>query len=114
MDASEQYFSIHPTDKVEPGEVVRKNWIINLPRLRDMLSYKLGWHDKQCVESMKQSSDVLLSDLPEDEREPFLKHLAEWGHTLPEPVPLPGDPPYNIRAYRCDYIAWKLGKPEMG
>ncbi|MGB3225207.1 MAG: hypothetical protein WBB23_20625 [Desulforhopalus sp.] len=51
MDASEQYFSIHPGDKLDdPGEVVRKSWIINLPRLRDMLSHRLGWHDRQCCE----------------------------------------------------------------
>ncbi len=43
MAASEQYFSIHPGDKVEPGEVVIKGWIINLPRLRDILSFRLGW-----------------------------------------------------------------------
>jgi hypothetical protein len=49
MDASEQYFSIHPGDKLEdPGEVIKKGWLINLPRLRDMLSYRLGWHDRQC------------------------------------------------------------------
>jgi hypothetical protein len=103
MDASEQYFAVHPTEELEPGEVVRKGWIISMPRLRDMLSERLGWHFKK--------SHVLLSDLPEEEREPFLQHLIEWGHILPSPGP--GDPPYNIRAYRCDYVAWKL-KPELG
>ena len=106
MQASEQYFAEHPTEMLNPGEVIRKGWILGLPRLRDMLSHRLGWHDKQC--------SVLLSDLPEDEREPFLQHLTEWGHTLPSPVPKPGDPPYNIWAFRCDYIAWKNGKPELG
>lgn len=60
----------------------------------------------------KQNGDILLSDLPEWERKPFLQHLSDWGHTLP-PRGL-GDPPWNIKAYRCDYVAWKLGKPEMG
>ena len=104
MAASEQYFAQHPDDKLHGADVVKKGWINNMPRLRDMLSHSLGWDKKQ--------SDVLLSDLPEDEREPFLQHLIDYGHTLPPRGP--GDPPYNIRAYRCDYLAWKIGKPELG
>jgi hypothetical protein len=42
MQASEQYVAVHPTEELEPGEVVRKGWIISLPRLRDMLSARLG------------------------------------------------------------------------
>jgi hypothetical protein len=41
MQASEQYFAVHPTEKIESGEVVRKGWILNFPRLRDMLSHRL-------------------------------------------------------------------------
>jgi hypothetical protein len=37
------------------------------------------------------SDDVLLAELPEEEREPFMRHLIEWGYTLP--WPWPGDPP---------------------
>lgn len=41
MQASEQYFASHPTEKLAPAEVVRKGWVLNLPRLRDMLSHRL-------------------------------------------------------------------------
>jgi hypothetical protein len=41
MQASEQYFAVHPTEELEPSEVVRKGWIVSLPRLRDMLIYRL-------------------------------------------------------------------------
>ncbi|XYJ88367.1 DUF2384 domain-containing protein [Cupriavidus necator] len=41
--ASERYFALHPEDLVPSPEVVRKGWISSLPRLRDMLSRKLGW-----------------------------------------------------------------------
>jgi hypothetical protein len=101
--ASEQYFSVHPEERLDPGEVIRKGWVVSMPRLRDLLSDKLGWSFKK--------SHVLLSDLPEGEREPFLQHLIEYGHTLPSPGP--GDPPYNLRAFRSDYVNWKLGKPEF-
>jgi hypothetical protein len=36
-DASDRYFLRHPGDRVEASEVVRKGWVISLPRLRDML-----------------------------------------------------------------------------
>jgi hypothetical protein len=39
--ASEHYFGAHPQDKLEPAEVIRRGWIISLPRLRDMLTRRL-------------------------------------------------------------------------
>ncbi len=41
LQASEQYFSQHPEDKLEAVEVVKKGWVSNLPRLRDMLTHLL-------------------------------------------------------------------------
>ena len=41
MQASEQYFAAHPSEKLESGEVVRKGWIVNPSHLRDMLLYRL-------------------------------------------------------------------------
>lgn len=39
---SEQYFAKYPGEKLELPEVVRKGWVIGLPRLRDRLSRQLG------------------------------------------------------------------------
>jgi hypothetical protein len=44
MQASEQYFATHPNEKLPPAEVVRKGWVVSLPRLRDMLSHRLYGH----------------------------------------------------------------------
>jgi len=41
MKISEDYFSLHPDDRLPAVEVVKKGWIFTLPRLRDMLSFKL-------------------------------------------------------------------------
>lgn len=41
MQASERYFVSHPNDRLEPADVVRKGWVLSLPRLRDMLSRRL-------------------------------------------------------------------------
>ncbi|MFT3821454.1 MAG: hypothetical protein QM750_28180 [Rubrivivax sp.] len=41
MQASEQYFSAHPADRMAPADVVRKGWVLSLPRLRDMLGHRL-------------------------------------------------------------------------
>jgi hypothetical protein len=41
MRASEDYFSLHPDDRLPAADVVRKGWVFSLPRLRDMLSLKL-------------------------------------------------------------------------
>jgi hypothetical protein len=41
MRASEQYFVAHPHERLAPAEVVRQGWVLNLPRLRDMLSHQL-------------------------------------------------------------------------
>jgi prevent-host-death family protein len=43
MRASEEYFATHPNEQLDPGDVIRRGWIVNLPRLRDMLSRELGW-----------------------------------------------------------------------
>lgn len=40
-ESSDLYFSWHPGEKLEPDEVVRRGYVIGLPRLRDMLSRKL-------------------------------------------------------------------------
>lgn len=44
MQASERYFAAHPDEKLAPADVVRKGWVLSLPRLRDMLSHKLCGH----------------------------------------------------------------------
>lgn len=44
MHASDQYFRLHPTDKMSSAEVVRKGWVLGLPRLRDMLTMQLRPH----------------------------------------------------------------------
>lgn len=36
------YFSEHPADELEAGEVIRRGWVISMPRLRDMLTERLG------------------------------------------------------------------------
>lgn len=42
MQASERYFAQHPHEKLAPADVVRNGWVLNLPRLRDMLSHQLN------------------------------------------------------------------------
>lgn len=42
MRASERYFVSHPNDKVDPKDVIRKGWILTLPRLHDMLIHRLN------------------------------------------------------------------------
>lgn len=42
--ASERYFDAHPGERLAPADVVRKGWVLGLPRLRDMLSHKLCEH----------------------------------------------------------------------
>ena len=41
MQASNQYFSNNPNDKLAAANVVLNGWVISLPRLRDMLSLQL-------------------------------------------------------------------------
>ena len=43
MRASERYFDSHPNEQLEPAEVVRRGWVLSLPRLRDMLLRQLQW-----------------------------------------------------------------------
>ena len=44
MQASERYFVAHPHEKLASAEVLRKGWVLSLPRLRDMLSHQLYGH----------------------------------------------------------------------
>lgn len=39
--ASECYFALHPNQQLPSGEVIKRGWIISMPRLRDMLSRQL-------------------------------------------------------------------------
>ncbi|MBV2234582.1 MAG: hypothetical protein KUL75_03445 [Sterolibacterium sp.] len=39
--ASERYFASHPTEQLASAEIVRRGWVMSLPRFRDMLSRKL-------------------------------------------------------------------------
>lgn len=41
MDASDRYFSNHPSDRVSAEDVIRNGWVFSLPRLRDMLTRRL-------------------------------------------------------------------------
>lgn len=42
MQVSEEYFLHHPAERLPAVAVVRNGWVFSLPRLRDMLSLKLG------------------------------------------------------------------------
>jgi hypothetical protein len=44
MQASDRYFVSHPNERLAPADVVRKGWVLSLPRLRDMLSHQLYGH----------------------------------------------------------------------
>jgi hypothetical protein len=44
MQASERYFASHPNERLAPADVVKKGWVVSLPRLRDMLSHRLYGH----------------------------------------------------------------------
>jgi len=41
--ASERYFVAHPNERLASSEVIRRGWVVSLPRLRDMLSRQLQW-----------------------------------------------------------------------
>ena len=41
MEAAARYFEVHADEKVDTAEVVRRGWVLNLPRLRDRLERKL-------------------------------------------------------------------------
>lgn len=41
MHVSERYFSTRPDERLPAAEVVRKGWVLGLPRLRDMLTHRL-------------------------------------------------------------------------
>jgi hypothetical protein len=44
MQASERYFTLHPSERLASADVVRNGWVSSLPRLRDMLSHRLHGH----------------------------------------------------------------------
>lgn len=44
MQASDRYFALHPDERLAPADVVRRGWVVSLPRLRDMLSHRLDVH----------------------------------------------------------------------
>ena len=41
QQSSRRYFASHPQEQVDLPEIVRKGWVVSLPRLRDMLSERL-------------------------------------------------------------------------
>lgn len=41
IKASERYFASHPNERITSAEVVRRGWVVSLPRFRDMLSRQL-------------------------------------------------------------------------
>jgi hypothetical protein len=41
LNASEHYFAQYPDALLSPVEVVRRSWVLNLPRFHDMLSLAL-------------------------------------------------------------------------
>lgn len=41
MAASDRYFATHQAERLAAVEVVRLGWVMNLPRLRDLLSRQL-------------------------------------------------------------------------
>ena len=41
MAASERYFATYPSEQVASVEVIRRGWVVNLPRLRDRLTREL-------------------------------------------------------------------------
>ena len=41
QQASRRYFAVHPQEQVDLPEIVRKGWVVSLPRLRNMLGQRL-------------------------------------------------------------------------
>jgi hypothetical protein len=41
MAASERYFAGYPSEQLPSVDVIRRGWVVNLPRLRDRLSREL-------------------------------------------------------------------------
>jgi len=41
MAASERYFAAHPSEQLASVEVIRRGWVVGVPRLRDRLSREL-------------------------------------------------------------------------
>lgn len=44
MRASERYFDSRPNERLAAADVVRRGWVLSLPRLRDTLSHRLYGH----------------------------------------------------------------------
>lgn len=44
MWAGEQYFVLHPNEKLASVDIVRNGWVASLPRLPDMLTRQLQGH----------------------------------------------------------------------
>lgn len=43
MEACERYFATRVNERLAAAEPIKRGWIVNLPRLRDVLSHRLGW-----------------------------------------------------------------------
>lgn len=41
MQAGEEYFFLHPDQRLAAADVIRRGWVFSLPRLRDMLALQL-------------------------------------------------------------------------
>lgn len=41
LAAARAWFAQHPADEVEAAEVIRRGWVLGLPRFREMLSARL-------------------------------------------------------------------------
>jgi hypothetical protein len=67
-----------------------------------------GW-PREVLKKMNKlrASEVILADLPEDERVPFMGHLFDWGRLVL--VHGSGVRPGTMWALRCDYESWKRG-----
>lgn len=48
LQASELYFRAHPADQLSAEEVIRKGWVISLPRLRNRLGRQLRQEGSIC------------------------------------------------------------------
>jgi len=44
MHASDQYFAMHPDERLAPNDIVKNGWVFSVPRLRDMLNHQFSGH----------------------------------------------------------------------
>ena len=61
MQASERYFALNPNDRLASADVVRKGWVLNLPRLRDRLERLL---ESQYAAPRERKTSQVGHDLP--------------------------------------------------